>query len=227
VQDAIRSTYAISYVVAILAFVATGYWRRFPACMGYLCAAAILAFSYAPETYSWHATWYLALSPLCLFLRFASAVEVLWKQSAKISHVRWYFLVGITLAAVAVTAGIWDFEPADAVFNFVQLRRYAQIATVVFAVAGALILWAKGLWVLDAVGVHSLILLVLLTKQAVYSALSSRGLWGGLKPWLAADWPGLLITSLCCLSWAVVAVVTAGPFARRSRSGHQLNPSAG
>lgn len=203
-EEAIRFLYAISHVAAFVMFCFSGFWRQFPICSGMLTFSSALAITYNPESPEWIRSTYLTLEPAAVLLRFCAVLEVLWKLSEEIEN-RHLLLIGLSSAAVAATAAVWAIEPGGTVYTFVQLRRYAQIATAVMMVAGVLFFWSQSLWNWSVPSFHAAILFVLTAKQAIYSLLSMRGLWQTNQQWHAADWPGLLITSLCCLAWAILA----------------------
>jgi hypothetical protein len=213
-QDAIRFTYAISHLIAVAAFAFSGFWRRFPILSAYLVIASILAVTYAPESREWIRSTYMTWEPFAVALRFACAVEVVWRLQGVIRD--WVRLAaGLSLLSLAFAIALLTFEPgSSAVYTFVQIRRSAQIGTAVFIGFLLVFLWSQRLWKWDYVRIHGLILAALIIKQAVYSLLSMRGPWVTMKRWQAADWPGLLVSSLCCLSWGILALWTARKSAR-------------
>lgn len=169
-----------------------------------LCFSSVIAFTYDPESSEWIRTTYMSIEPIAVALRFLACVECVWKKEA---IKEWSFLAnGLMGVAFISLTTIWALEPGSSVFTFVQLRRYAQIGTSVFMIGFVLVLWVSRLWLWDSLHAHILILFVLTVKQAVYSLLSMRGVWQTSPQWYAADWPGLLITSLCCLAWTCVAL---------------------
>lgn len=71
--------------------------------------------------------------------------------------------------------------------------------------AGLLGVWGLSLLNKDRYLAHALILLLLLCKQAAYSLISIRWPWTTMRQWQAADWPGLIVTSLCLTLWIGLA----------------------
>jgi hypothetical protein len=225
-QEYIRFAYAISHFIAIAAFVFSGWWRRFPVCFAMLLVGSIIAATYAPESREWISGTYLIWEPVAVALRFAAGVEVVWHMRASVRD--WVRLAsGLSLLALAFAVALLSIDPGStAVYTFVQIRRSVQVGTAVFMVVLLVFVWSQRLWKWDAVAVHGLILAVLTGKQAAYSLLSMRGPWISMRRWQAADWPGLLITSLCCLTWGILAVWTALRPSLLHGAGHQTDPSA-
>jgi hypothetical protein len=213
-QEIIRFLYAISHLIALAAFAYSGFWRLFPVLSAYLVVASVLAVTYAPESRDWIRSTYLTWEPFAVALRFACAVEIVRRLQGAIRD--WVRLAaGLSLIALAFAVALLSLEPGSSlVYTFVQIRRAVQIGTAIFMGLLLVFLWSQRLWRWDAVTIHGLILFVLVVKQAVYSLLSMRGSWVTMKRWQAADWPGLLITSLCCLSWGILAVWNARKSAR-------------
>lgn len=208
-QDAVRFAYGFSHIIAVAAFILTGFWRRFPVCTLYLAVASVLAVSYNPESKLWISGPYMAIEPVSVALRFAAAAEAMWCLTEEIRD--WLRLIlGLTLIGVAAVAAIWSLEPAGTVYTFVQIRRFAQIGTAVFMLSGLVFLWSQRLWRWNTTGTHGFILITLLWKQAVYSIISLRIPWVTKQQWQSADWPGLVITSLCCLAWTILALKKTG-----------------
>lgn len=205
-QEASRLAYAVSHILALSVCSFTGFWRQLPICYLMIATSSVIAVTYNPESRGWIRDVYLNIEPLAVILRFMSAVEAIRCQTQGIRK-RALLIDGLLLAAVSVTAAVWTIEPSGDTYTFVQLRRYGQIATAVFMIAGAAFLWSQRLWKWNQNGYHSAILLALTIKQATYSLLSIRGLWPTNRQWHTADWPGLLISSLCFLGWAALSAV--------------------
>jgi hypothetical protein len=205
-QEASRFAYAISHVIAVVSFVYGGLWRRLPWCFAMLCCATILAVTYAPESREWVRDVYFNVEPLALPLRFAAAFEVARLLAPKGEQTR--LPIALTLIGIAAASSVWAINAGTPLQTFVQLRTYAQIGTSVFMIALVVFLWSQRLWPMSYFYdyPHTLILLLYVTKQAVYSVLYLRGTWATMKTWQAADWPGLLISSLCCLLWGALAI---------------------
>lgn len=197
--------YAFSHLFAIAAFIGTGFWRRFPLFSIYLVVSCLLAMTYRPESESWIRDTYLRIEPLALALRFVAACEVLWTITDRYPA---RLIGGLAMLGIAVGISTWQIEPAGSVYQFVQIRRYCQISTAAFLIFGFVFLWHQNMWRWDNYSAHAVILLCLIVKQGVYSIISLKVRWVSIPQWFAADWPGLMITSLCCLAWMILALAT-------------------
>lgn len=213
VQELARVAYAAGHVVALAAFVYSGLWRRLPMFSCALLAMSVIGLTYEPESKQWITGVYLRVEPLAVLLRFAAAIEVTWLIAPE-GH-RGRLTAGVALIAFAVTFAVLVLEPGSNVFTFVLFRRYVQIAAAVLMLSAIGTVWAASHWRWDTLGLHSAVLAVLLAKQAAYSVASFGG-WGSARQWFAADWPGLLVSSLCCLTWMMIAMRYVKRFALQS-----------
>lgn len=220
--DASRFLYAISHLAAIATLVCPGLWRRFPICLLMISVSSIMAFTYAPESRDWVRNVYMNLEPLAVALRLGAAFEVIHRTAGRCKD-RTLLLFGLMSFAVSVVASIWVIEPGSSDYTFVQYRRYIQIFTATLMMGALVFFVSQKIWRWDLTGLHFLILFVLTLKQAVYSVLSIRGIWTTNSRWQAADWPGLLISSLCLLSWSALAIASSRPYS----SGTQAPSNAG
>jgi hypothetical protein len=177
-----------------------------------LLAMSAIGLTYEPESKQWITHVYLRIEPLAVLLRLAAAIEVTWCLAPE--EYRGRLTLGVALISFAATFAVIAIEPGSNVFTFVLFRRYVQIAAAVWMLSAVGIVWAASHWQWDTVGFHAAVLTVLLAKQAAYSVASFGG-WGSARQWFAADWPGLLVSSLCCLMWTLLAMRYARLFAPR------------
>jgi len=202
----VRLAYALSHAALLICLWRTGRWREFPVLTIYAAVDGVLAFTYHPESRDWVRYWYLRIEPVALALRFVCGIEVIYGMSRNIATA-----AQITGASMLVGAAfsilLWSVEPGSPVYTFVQIRRYAQISTAAFLFTALSVFVIGGVWRWSIYSASAFVLLVLLVKQAVYFVLSMRGPWNN-RNWHAADWPGLLVTSLCFLIWTALACRT-------------------
>jgi hypothetical protein len=209
-QEIARYAYAAGHVAAVIAFAWSGLWRRLPVFFATLLVMSVIGLSYQPESKWWIANVYLRVEPLAMLLRLASVVEV--ARCLVPANYRTRLILGCSLVSLALTVAIMPLTASD-LTNFVQARRYVQIATAAWMLTAVGVVWVTSTWQWDACGLHAAILSLLVGKQAFYSVLSFRG-WETARQWFGADAPGLLITALC-LTLAMLNALKYGRLASR------------
>ena len=214
-----RLIYGACHVLALAAFAFSGLWRRFFAAFLMLAAIAVTAATYSPEMRDWIRLVYVPVESVAVLLRFLAAVEAIYYHTEELDQ-QLLLIVSLLLASISVMAIIWEITPGSTVEVFVQVRRYVQIGTGVFLLVGVVFLWSQRLWQSSITGWHTIILLVLVLKHAIYSLAGIRGLWPNGKAWNGANGPSLLINILCCLAWITIAVW----FARDQRRAQSSEP---
>lgn len=169
-----------------------------------ICTGALIAIGYSPENQNWIVEWYLAWEPLAVMCRLLAVIELLWIHVGR--REEYPAVLSACLLGVVIVIMIWRIDPGFPTYTFVQVRRFIQIGTAVTLLAGLLMIWALERWRRDAYAAHAAILTLLIFKQALYSVASIRGPWESMPAWKLADWPGLLVTSLCLMLWGALAL---------------------
>jgi hypothetical protein len=175
VLNVLRWVLAASVLLALLAALVRGWWRRVPVFCCYLAAQLPLLVGYRPESEQWLQRFWVPLEPLVVLLRMGATVEAFWHNSTERR-----FLVGMSLSllAAALVTLVWRVLPPEADWRIIEVRRYAQIWCAAFLLLYAVLMFVIGDlrrgWRLT----HLLVLLGILLNHAAVSVASLRGAWG-------------------------------------------------
>lgn len=202
----------------LLALVASGYWRRFPALLAWAAASALI--NAIPRDINNPAWWsgprasneFVMLALLIVAIGEASVRAIRGVLGAAIKPL----LLALSGALVMGASVAWSINPHWSKFHReIAIREYVQIGLALWLIVLALFLWA--IQHSRTLEFRSLLILCwFVTGQAIIRILDPHTGSAALPDsfWGIADAAAYLNATACCVAWTILMYFSRGPDAR-------------